>query len=92
LIKFIALDLDDTLFNASLLVEKSREASLRMMIDYGLPIDLKDAKILLDQIVEEFGSNSESHFDLLMLRLQRHPKYKILFQKYPKQGHSLFFE
>lgn len=77
MIKYIAFDLDDTLFNASLLVEKSREASLHMMIEYGLPVDVKEAKILLDEIVDEFGSNSESHFDLLMLRLQRHPKYKL---------------
>jgi len=77
MIKVVAFDLDDCLFNASLLVQKAREASVHMMIQYGLPIEEAEAKKLLDEIVEEFGSNSESHLDLFITRLQNHPKFRL---------------
>jgi putative hydrolase of the HAD superfamily len=76
-IKWIGFDLDDTLFNGTLLVEKAREASIRMMIEYGLPIKVEDGIALYNEIVEEFGSNSESHLDNLMNRLQNSPKYHL---------------
>ena len=50
-IKWIGFDLDDTLFNGTLLVEKARQASIRMMIEYGLPVPEKYAIRLLNEIV-----------------------------------------
>jgi putative hydrolase of the HAD superfamily len=78
LIKYVAFDLDDTLFNGTLLVEKARKASIQMMVKYGLPVDENYALQLLNEIVHEFGSNSESHLDNLMMRLQHDPKIKLI--------------
>ena len=81
MIKFVVFDLDDTLFNGTLLVEKARKASVQMMIKYGLPVEEEYALKILNEVVLEFGSNSEAHLDNLMIRLQNDPKVK-LSQKY----------
>ena len=77
MIKFVVFDLDDTLFNGTLLVEKARKASVQMMIKYGLPVEEEYAIKILNEVVLEFGSNSESHLDNLMIRLQNDPKVKL---------------
>lgn len=76
-IKWVAFDLDDTLFNGTLLVEKARRAAISMMIEYGLPVSEDAAMKIMEEIVTEFGSNSESHLDLLMTRMQSDPKVKL---------------
>ena len=77
MIKFVLFDLDDTLFNGTLLVEKARKASVQMMIKYGLPVEEDYALKILNEVVMEFGSNSEVHLDNLMIRLQNDPKVKL---------------
>ncbi len=77
MIRCIAFDLDDTLFNGTLLVEKARIASVQMMIEYGLPVPEDYAIKVLHEIVQEFGSNSENHLDNLILRLQNDPKIQL---------------
>lgn len=73
----MAFDLDDTLFNGTLLVEKARNASVQMMINYGLPVPEDYATQMLNEIVLEFGSNSEFHLDNLLIRLQNDPKIQL---------------
>ncbi|WP_457556607.1 TIGR02253 family HAD-type hydrolase [Candidatus Harpocratesius sp.] len=77
MIKCVAFDLDDTLFNGTLLVEKARNASVQMMINYGLPVPEDYATQMLNEIVLEFGSNSEFHLDNLLIRLQNDPKIQL---------------
>jgi len=77
MIKVVAFDLDDTLFNGTLLVEKARRSAVEMMIEFGLPIDLEAGLKILNEVVEEFGSNSESHLDNMLIRLQKDPKYNL---------------
>lgn len=77
MIKFVVFDLDDTLFNGTLLVEKARRASVQMMISYGLPVSEEYAMNVLNDIVEEFGSNNEFHLDNLIIRLQHDPLVKL---------------
>ena len=77
LIKIVAFDLDDTIFNGTLLVEKARRSSVQMMIDYGLPVEIEYAMKLLNEIVAEFGSNSEHHLDNLIKRLRHDPKVQL---------------
>jgi putative hydrolase of the HAD superfamily len=84
-IKWVAFDLDDTLFNGTLLVEKARRAAVSMMIEYGLPVAEDVAIKILDEIVNEFGSNSESHLDLLMTRMQLDPKIKLTLSYNPNK-------
>jgi len=77
MIRWVCFDLDDTLFNGTLLVEKARRASIKMMLRYGLPVDEDVALNILLEIVSEFGSNSENHLDNLMIRLYNDPKIKL---------------
>jgi putative hydrolase of the HAD superfamily len=58
-------------------VEKARRAAISMMIEYGLPVNLEVALNILSEIVNEFGSNSESHLDMLMMRLQNDPQIRL---------------
>ncbi len=77
MIKYVVFDVDDTLFNGTLLVEKARRASIQMMIKYGLPVSEEYALLILNEIVEEFGSNNEFHLDNLIIRLRNDPKIKL---------------
>ena len=74
--KIVALDLDDTLFNTSL-VKKARVAGLEMMRDFGLPLTIDQALPILEEVVLEFGSNSESHYDMFLEKLKYHPDFRI---------------
>ena len=76
-IKYVAFDLDDTLFNGTLLVEKARRASIEMMLEYGLNVDPDYAYHTLQKIVKQFGSNNQSHFDNLLVRLENDPEVEI---------------
>ena len=77
MIKWVCFDLDDTLFNGTLLVDKARRASVEMMLEYGLPVDKEYAISVLYEIVNEFGSNSENHLDNLIIRLRNDPDVKL---------------
>lgn len=76
-IKLIAFDLDDTLFNATLLVEKARIAGIEMMREFGFPLTVEQALPILQEVVNEFGSNSENHYDFFLEKLKHHPDYRI---------------
>ncbi|MHA1795438.1 MAG: TIGR02253 family HAD-type hydrolase, partial [Promethearchaeota archaeon] len=77
MIRCVAFDLDDTLFNGTLLVEKARKASVQMMINYGLPVPEDYATQMLNEIVAEFGSNNEFHLDNLIIRLRNDPNVQL---------------
>jgi putative hydrolase of the HAD superfamily len=77
LIHWVAFDLDDTIYNGTLLVEKARRAAILMMINNGLPVDIEYAIKILDEIIIEFGTNSENHLDYLLMRLQNDPKIRL---------------
>ncbi len=77
MIKWVCFDLDDTLFNGTLLVKKAREASVEMMIEFGLPVERNYTIKVLNEIVHEFGSNDESHLDNLITRLRNDPDVKL---------------
>jgi len=70
-IKVIAFDLDDTLYNATELAREARISGLKAMIKKGLKIDLKNAISILDEIVKEYGTNNSHHYDIFILRINR---------------------
>ena len=76
-IKCVAFDLDDCLYNGTLLIEKARRASIKLMIDYGLPVDEDYAYKILMEITKEYGSNSERHLDYLIMRLREDPTIQL---------------
>jgi putative hydrolase of the HAD superfamily len=69
----IIFDLDDTLYNATWLTNKSRRGGLLMMQEKGLQLNIEKAMQVLNQIVEEFGSNSSDHYDIFLQRIKNLP-------------------
>ncbi|NMC06252.1 MAG: TIGR02253 family HAD-type hydrolase [Candidatus Lokiarchaeota archaeon] len=74
----IFFDLDDTLFDATGLAEKARHAAIEAMIEKGLEGVTADSGYeILKEIVDEFGSNADNHFNLLLKRLDQ-PSVKLV--------------
>ncbi|MCZ7643822.1 MAG: HAD family hydrolase [Planctomycetota bacterium] len=65
----ITFDIDDTLYSTTEFVRLARENSLKAMLAAGLRIDLEAARAELDEVVQEFTSNDEHHYDRLLQRL-----------------------
>ena len=71
----IFFDLDDTLFSTSEFAEKARWASCQAMCRAGLRVDPHDVMDELREVVAEFSSNYDHHFEQLLQRIpKRHYK------------------
>jgi putative hydrolase of the HAD superfamily len=70
-LRAIFFDLDDTLYSTSEFAERARRNSVEAMIAMGLKADADVLLTELDEVVEEFSSNYEFHFDQLLRRLPR---------------------
>src|SRR5262245_1544467 len=68
-LRAVFFDIDDTLFSTSAFAEKARRASIEAMIAHGLRGDRDALMRELSEVVAEFSSNYEHHFDKLLLRL-----------------------
>jgi putative hydrolase of the HAD superfamily len=66
----ILFDIDDTLYSTTAFAALARRHAVRAMIDAGL--DLPEDVVLkeLDEVLAEFSSNYEHHFDKLLQRLR----------------------
>jgi putative hydrolase of the HAD superfamily len=67
----IFFDIDDTLFSTSEFAKRARGASVDALIAAGLNMPREELLSELDEVVKEFTSNYEHHFDKLLLRLPR---------------------
>jgi len=65
-IKAVFFDIDNTLYDSTLQVEMARRNAIKAMIEAGLETDIEDGLKDLKQIVDEYGSNYENHFDVLL--------------------------
>lgn len=65
----ISFDVDDTLYSTTDFVRQAREHSLKEMIAAGLDLPLEQARAELEEVVQEFTSNDEHHFDRLLQRV-----------------------
>src|SRR5205085_7117839 len=65
----ITFDIDDTLYASTDFARMARENALKAMIDAGLNVTLEQAAAELDEVVSEFSSNDEHHFDRLLKRI-----------------------
>jgi putative hydrolase of the HAD superfamily len=71
----VFFDIDDTLFSTSGFAERAREASVDAMIRVGLDIEKEVLLQELREVVAEFTSNYDHHFDQLLRRIpKRHFK------------------
>ena len=68
-LRAVLFDVDDTLYSTTEFAARARENSVRAMIGAGLALPYEDVAAELDEVVREFPSNFESHFDALLLRL-----------------------
>jgi putative hydrolase of the HAD superfamily len=66
----VLFDIDDTLYSTTEFAALARRNAVRAMIDAGL--DLSEDVLLkeLDEVLAEFSSNYEHHFDKLLQRLR----------------------
>ena len=71
-LKAIFCDIDDTLYSTSEFSALARTNSVRAMIGAGLRVEEQEALRELEEIVVEFSSNYEHHFDKLLLRIPSH--------------------
>ena len=71
----VFFDIDDTLFSTSEFAERARAASIDAMCKVGLQLDPKIVLQEMREVVAEFTSNYDHHFDQLLRRIpKRHFK------------------
>ncbi len=68
-LRLITFDVDDTLYSSTGFVQVARRNAINAMIGAGLLIDPDEALAELNEIITEFTSNDEHHFDRLLQRL-----------------------
>jgi len=65
----IFFDIDDTLFSTTVFADKARRAALNAMVRAGLQTTVDAGLKELNEIISEFTSNHEHHFDKVVHRL-----------------------
>ncbi len=80
-IKLVGFDLDDCLFDSTGLSQRARIKGIDTMISLGLKIERQKALILIQEIVDEYGSNSSKHYDYFIRRLTLYENYAITFNE-----------
>jgi putative hydrolase of the HAD superfamily len=70
-LKAIFFDIDDTLYSTYEFSEMARENAVKTMINSGLRMSKEEVRQELDEIIGEFSSNYEHHFDKLLMRVPR---------------------
>ncbi len=71
-LRAILFDIDDTLYSTSEFAALARRNSVRAMIQAGLRMEEGELTRELQEVVAEFSSNYEHHFDKLLLRIPAH--------------------
>lgn len=69
ILKAVFFDIDDTLYSTSLFSSRARHNSIRAMISLGLKFPEKVLVRELEEVIKEFSSNYDQHFDKLLLRI-----------------------
>jgi len=68
-LKALLFDVDDTLFSTTRFARSARRNAVRAMIDAGLRLDEDVVYRELEEVISEFSSNYEHHYDKLLMRL-----------------------
>jgi len=70
-LKAVFFDIDDTLYSTTEFAEKARRLAVEAMRRHGLRLPAEHLLRELNEVISEFSSNYEYHFDKLLLRLPR---------------------
>ena len=65
----VLFDVDDTLYSTTRFARRARENSVKAMIEAGLTLPFEAVMAELEEVVGEFPSNFDQHYDALLLRL-----------------------
>jgi putative hydrolase of the HAD superfamily len=68
-LRAVFFDLDDTLYSTAEFAREARANAVRAMIAAGLCLSFEAAKAELEEVIREFSSNYDRHFDTMLLRL-----------------------
>jgi putative hydrolase of the HAD superfamily len=67
-LRAIFFDIDDTLFSTSEFADVARRNAVRAMVRSGLNVEFDEALRELKEVVAEFSSNYDHHFEKLLVR------------------------
>ena len=71
-LRTVLFDVDDTLFSTTRFATNARRNAVRAMVAAGLDFAEEDVLRELEEVIEEFSSNYDHHFDQLIHRLAPH--------------------
>jgi putative hydrolase of the HAD superfamily len=71
MLRAVFFDIDDTLFSTTTFAARAREQSVDAMIAMGVRCDRELMIRELREVVQEFSSNFEHHYDKLLSRLEQ---------------------
>jgi putative hydrolase of the HAD superfamily len=71
MLEAIFFDIDDTLFSTTAFAARARENSIDAMIEMGVSTPREELLRELREVIAEFSSNYEHHFERLLARLPR---------------------
>ncbi len=68
-LKAIFLDIDDTLYSTSEFAKMARRNSIKTLVELGVKMSKEKLLRELNEVIEEFSSNHDGHYDKLLLRI-----------------------
>lgn len=68
-LKAVLFDIDDTLYSTTAFARSARRNAVRAMVQCGIRLPEEEVANELDEVIREFGSNFEHHYDKLLMRL-----------------------
>ncbi len=69
-LKAVLFDIDDTLFSTTQFARRARWNAVKAMVQAGLALPEEDVLRELEEVISEFTSNYEHHFNQLLRRLR----------------------
>lgn len=70
-LKALFFDVDDTIYSSTEFAANARRQAAQAMIRTGLKVDEETLIQELDEVISEFGSNDDRHFDKLLRRMPK---------------------
>ncbi len=90
--KAVLFDIDDTLFNSSLMSSSARKNAIRAIRRAGIEIDEDKGYSILAKIVKKYGSNYGEHFNRFLEEIGHQPHPKLIASAvvaYHSEKHAL---